>query len=985
MSSDHNQLFDQSYAKLNPAQREAVDTVEGPVLVVAGPGTGKTQILTLRIANILRTTDAAPANILALTFTENATANMRRRLADMIGSPAYQVVISTFHSFCNDIIKNYPEEFPRIIGSTSITNIDQVQVIEKILEKFPLKLLRPFGDPLLYIRDIASAIDSLKREGLTADRFAEIIAGEDESFEHIPDLRHDKGQYKGRIKGQYEKLRRQIDKNLELAQVYVEYEKELAQRKWYDFSDMIMEVLRELSANASLLAQLQEEHQYILIDEHQDTNNAQNKIIELIASFHDNPNLFVVGDEKQAIFRFQGASLENFQYFSQLYPNAKLITLTDNYRSTQSILDNAHALIAGRAQLKANAPHAHEPIRIAACSSPLTELFFIAEDITAKIESGTPADEIAVLYRDNRDAFAIANVLQKSAIPFVIESDEDLLADIDVRKLILLLQAINDFNDSEALAKTLHIDFLRIEPAVAYDLIQGASKEHIPLIKLIEKRLPDLFAQLSRWSSAAKNTELLPFIEKLLKESQLFDLIITSHDARRRLEVITTLFDNMSRLVESHPEAQLTDFLDYIDIVTRHNILIKKKKRSIGAAKVRLMTVHKSKGLEFDYVYIAGAYDGHFGGRTRRDKLKLLPAIYKLLPDEKEDVNDDHETDDERRLFYVALTRAKRGVMISYANVSDTGRDQVPTQFITELRPELIEMVDTASLDGRITELQQAIISPAVEQGSDLHDPEYVSGLFRLHGLSVSALNNYLACPWRYFYQNLIRLPAVPESYLSFGIAIHASLNELFTHAKERGLSREHLLASFEQHLRQQPLSTRDMTDRLAHGLQVLGGWYDTYHEQWNLNTLTEFNIKGVDLTPDIRLTGKLDKIEFIGDGNEVNVVDYKTGSPKSRNHIMGETKDAEGNYHRQLVFYRVLLDLFENGKYQMISGEIDFIEPNDAGKYKKEKFEITNDEVAELRATIERVADEIVNLKFWDSKCDDPKCEYCALRQLMK
>lgn len=982
--SDHESIYNQNYSRLNSAQRDAVDTVEGPVLVVAGPGTGKTQILTLRIANILRQTDVSPANILALTFTENATANMRRRLADLIGSPAYQVVISTFHSFCNDIIKNYPEEFPRIIGSTSITDIDQVKVIEQLLEKLPLKLLRPFGDPLLYIRDIASAIDNLKREGVNANEFTKIVTDADESFEKIPDLRHDKGQYKGRIKGHYEKLRRQIEKNLELAQVYVAYEAELAKRKWYDFSDMIMEVLRELSANSNLLAQLQEEHQYILIDEHQDTNNAQNKIIELIASFHDHPNLFVVGDEKQAIFRFQGASLENFHYFSQRYPSAKLITLVDNYRSTQAILDSAHALIAGRAELKANAPHAHEPIRIAACSTALIENFFLAENVKEKIASGTPADEIAILYRDNRDAFAIANVLQKMSIPFVIESDEDLLSDIDIRKLILLLQAIDDFNDSEALAKALHIDFLQIPPLAAYELIHAAAKERIPLIKLVEKRLPDLFSQLSRWSSAAKNTELLPFIEKLLKESRLFDLIITSHDARRRLEVITTLFDNMSRLVESHPEAQLTDFLDYIDTVTRHNILIKKKKRGAGGTKVRLMTVHKSKGLEFDYVYIAGAYDGHFGGRTRRDKLKLLPEVYKLLPDENTEMVD-HETDDERRLFYVALTRAKRGVTISYATISDTGRDQVPTQFITELRPELIETIDTANLDDKLPELQTLLITPATEQGSDLRDPEYIGEIFRLQGLSVSALNNYLDCPWRYFYQNLIRLPAVPESYLSFGIAIHAALNELFAHAKERGLSREHLLTSFEQHLRQQPLSTRDMADRLAHGLQVLGGWYDAYHDQWNLNVLTEFNVKGVEFTPDIRLTGKLDKIEFLGDGNEVSVVDYKTGSPKSRNHIMGETKDAEGNYYRQLVFYRVLLDLYENGKYKMTSGEIDFIEPNDSGKYKKEKFEITSEEVAELRTTIERVATEILNLEFWDKKCDDPKCEYCALRQLMK
>lgn len=983
--SDLNTKFDQEYKRLNTHQKEAVDTIEGPVMVVAGPGTGKTQILTLRIANILKQTDTAPANILALTFTESAAANMRKRLSNIVGSRAYQVVISTFHGFCNDVIKNYPEEFPRIIGSTNITEVDQIKIIEQLVETVPLNLLRPFGDPLLYVKPILSSINELKREGLSPAEFRKIVTASDQSFDQISDLRHEKGAHKGKVKSVYEKLRRQIDKNLELADVYEGYEKELAKQKSYDYSDMIMEVLRELRTNKTLLAGLQEEHQYILVDEHQDTNNAQNKVLELIAAFHDNPNLFVVGDEKQAVFRFQGASLENFYYFKTQYPEAKLVVLEDNYRSTQTILDQAQALLAGKAELKANTNQALEHIKIAACPSPQAELFLVASAIQKQIEAGVDPAEIAVLYRDNRDAFAVASVLEKLGIPVAIESDDNLLADNDVRKLLILYKAVYSFND-EALAQALHLDFLAVPPIETYRLIREAAHTSRPLITLLAETMPDLAERLSNWNTASHNLELLPFAEKVLKESQLLTHIVTSSTARKRLETIGVLFDTMSNLVAGHPEARLKDFLDFIDTVTKHQVLLKNKSRANAVGKVRLMTVHRSKGLEFMSVFIIGAYDGHFGGRTSRDKLKLLPAVYQLTKraDEKSET-DAQDADDERRLFYVALTRAKRSVMISFSTLGDSGREQVPSQFITELKPELLEYVDTSTVQDELSNVQETLLSPAVVQESDLKDKEYLAGLFRDQGLSVTALNNYLICPWQYFYRNLIRLPSIPTKHQAYGIAVHAALRDAFKHAKEREITKDSLLASFEKYLHQEPLAEKDLQETLAKGLESLGGWFDVYHQTWTNNVLPEFAIKGVDLTPDIKLVGMLDKIEFVGDGGTVNVVDYKTGKPKSRNELMGATRDADGNYYRQLVFYKILLDLFENGKYNMISGEIDFVEPNDTGKYKKEKFEIPDTDVTELKETIKKVADEIVNLKFWDTTCDDKECEYCALRKLMQ
>jgi DNA helicase II / ATP-dependent DNA helicase PcrA len=357
--------FKKEYGRLNPEQKNAVDTIDGPVMVVAGPGTGKTQVLTLRIANILLKTDTAPENILALTFTDAASINMRRRLFGIIGAGAYRVRIETFHSFCNNVLASYPEAFPGIIGSSHITEVEAAGIIEDIIKNSSLSLLRPWGDPFLYVGDIVKKIEELKREGLTAEKFEGIVKKAEKDFRNRDNIYHSKGAYKGKMKGEAVGELRKIEKNLELASIYKTYQETLAKKRFYDWSDMIMEVLKVLEGASSptslklrgtgasdLKLMLQEEHQYILVDEHQDTNSAQNKILELLCDFHKNPNIFIVGDEKQAIFRFQGASAENFLYFKKLYPKAKLIELWRNYRSTQKILDSANSLLPSKSKLQ---------------------------------------------------------------------------------------------------------------------------------------------------------------------------------------------------------------------------------------------------------------------------------------------------------------------------------------------------------------------------------------------------------------------------------------------------------------------------------------------------------------------------------------------------------------------------------------------------------------------------------------------------------
>lgn len=1006
--------FLESYERLNKAQKDAVDTIEGPVMVVAGPGTGKTQILSLRIANILRQTDTAPENILALTFTESGVSNMRKRLTDFIGSSAYSVVIKTFHGFANDIIRDNPENFPRIIGAKNITESIQISLIEEIIIETKLSLLKPFGDTLYYTKAINSAISDLKREGVSPDDFDNIVFLAQRDFEEISDLYHEKGRYKGKMKNEYQDLKKRIEKNRELALVYRKYEEKLVEKKYYDYNDMIMEVLKMLKEDSDLLLRLQENHQYILVDEHQDTNNAQNKILELLANFHESPNLFVVGDEKQSIFKFQGASLENFFYFKYIYPEAKLITLTENYRSTQTILDSAHSLLAGREKLSSNIKEKEKKIYFYTFPDDASEYYFVASSIQQKIKEGNSASSCAVLYRNNGDAFPVADMLARFGIPYVIESDQDILRDSYIRKFIKIIKAVNNFGDDDVLAEMLHLDLFQISPIDLVRVVRSAKdKKKFDLYDIIsnkEKMLDKMplenkesfwetYANLSGWVISSKNEELVECLEKILRQSGLLTTALSENP--EKVEIINTFFEEARALEKTNPSARLSDFCEYLDTIEKHGLSIKRKAKPLGDA-VRLMTAHRSKGLEFENVYIVGAYDGHWGNKSKREILKLLPSVYSLIKDKKEndfdyfdEASSGENDNEERRLFYVALTRAKKEIHISYGSFSSDGRERVPSQFVGEIDTDFIEIVSPDNFVQNFSKekeilFKEKIVKPNKEDYKEKYK-EFVREKFLSQGLSVTALNNYLKSPWLYFYRNLVRLPEPQNKSQIYGTVIHAVLQAFFEALKYEEPGKEFLFQKFEERLSGETLRDSEREDLLDKGYKTLDAWYEENKGKFHKDVLTEFRVNGVYLTPDIRLTGVLDKVEFIdGSDRHVRVVDYKTGKPKSEKVVRGETKDSDGGYYRQIVFYKLLLSLYADGKFVMDEGSLEFVEPDEKGKFTKHTFAPTDEEVENLKSEIIRVSDEILNLKFWDTPCDPKDMgegneKYCELVEEIK
>lgn len=1009
-----SQEFTKQYKNLNIAQKEAVDATEGAVMVVAGPGTGKTQVLILRIANILLKSQVNPENILALTFTEAAAYEMRKRLLSIIGHDAYRVDITTFHSFCNNFIKHHQEEFAHIIASVSINEIEQLEIIKTCLDSLTLTLLKPLGDLSYYLKPVLSQINELKRENVTPEAFGKAIDDFKKDLDALPDLYHEKGAHKGKMKSIYQKAYKDYEKNKELFKVYSEYQKKLFDNKKYDYNDMLLEVIQKFLEHPYLLQSLQEKFQYFLVDEHQDTNAAQNKIVELLCNYFENPNLFVVGDEKQAIFRFQGANLENFLYFKKMYPHAKLINLSENYRSTQTILDASYELILNNpkstqilsemAGLIKKTIHPEKRIELIKLRRADFEYIWIAEKIKDLIKT-IPGHEIAVLARNNKDLDPLISVFDSFKIPYIVESDNNVLEDIDVQKLIILLRVIaNPLNNhDEYTKKALLFDCFKIAPLDTIKIIRKSYEDKNSVWEILQddKLLKELkIVSINKIAGFVKffvdeeeglikkasNERFDKVFVDALNKSGLLQKILQKGHSQEILSRITRLYDMVKEEVGKNSLYTVSDFLKHIDLLSENDISLKQNAQILPKSVVRLMTVHKSKGLEFDCVFIINTSDGHWGNSKKRASLFNIPWENLSLRLSK-GIEDDSNVD-ERRLFYVALTRARKSVFLTLSLTSQDGKEQIPSQFVNEIPESYIEEVDVSKFESKLLKQQEKLLgfkNEAKEKiGSLLFSRDYIAELFRRQGLSVSALNNYLECPWKFFFVNLIRIPESIDDAGLFGNAIHGAINRFIISLKKGKSSEDLLFKFFREELSLQSITENERERFENRGIDALKGFYLNRLKFLSKDSESETDIRGIRINEDLILNGKIDLIEPIEHGGFFNITDFKTGKAKSRNQIEGNIKGGDGNYKRQLVFYKILLDRYKNGFFKMKNGIIEFVEPTDKGEYRREIFEITKGEDKALLTQIEKVADEIINLKFWNSKCEEKDCKYCMLREYM-
>ncbi len=997
--------FDEVYQNLNDNQRLAVDTIEGPVMVIAGPGTGKTQVLTTRIANILAKTDATPDTILALTFTESAAKNMRERLTSIIGPTAYYVNITTFHAFCTEIIRNNPDEFLISLEAEPLSELEKIQVLQQIIDANSYEKLKPTNAPYFYTREIIQRISELKREGVLPEAYAGIITHEQANFERQKnDLK----------KSEILEQTKTIQKNTELLQIYRAYQEEISKRGRYDFEDMINFVITAFREKTDFLSSYQERFQYFLVDEYQDTNSAQSEVLYLLAQYWGNEaNIFVVGDPNQSIYRFQGASLENIIDFQTRFNNVKVITLTDNYRSTQTILDASHDLILKnettlpKGKFDLNQPlisHQTYPetkLRLVNLASETVEEYFILTEVQKLLNHDVNPESIAILYRNNADGGVIANLLSKAQILYNIEGGVNILQDPTINQLVQLLQLIEksktNLEDLD-LFTVLHYEFLHFDSLEILKIARYASKNKTHLFNIIEDHafLEDLkteipniakyqefLNQVTLWQKLDANTTFSEFFETVMNESGYLDWVLSQPDSFEKLNRLNSLFSQIKSLNKTDHALNLTQFLTNLNLMTDNHLKIGEEDLDLTKGAVTLSTVHKAKGREWEYVFVIKAVSGKWGNKKRKELIKLPSLILKNSPTGDIDVNEE-----ERRLFYVAMTRAKKELIITYSETtlsSSQKKENLPTIFIPEIEDNFF---NKETLSPNAKEILITNLIPENQESQSLltqKEQEFLRGLVEDFKLSPTALNTYLECPYKFKLNNLIKVPRAKEAYLSFGTAIHRALELFYQKYKLDGQlpNEKFLLDEFNQALKAEVFTAKDEVSQREKGFKILSAYYQHYKTDFAPTLFTEHFFGYGYSKPyldDILLTGKVDRIDLI-DSNQkcVKVVDYKTGKPKSRNFIEGNTADSDGGYKRQLVFYKLLSILDQSFDFTVTETELDFIETDVTGKYHRESFEIADEEISNLKQTIRETVAKIRNLEFERINqvhiCE--KCEY--------
>lgn len=1003
--------FQTAYKALNKEQQKAVDTIEGPVMVVAGPGTGKTQTLALRIANILLKTDARPSSILALTYTESGARAMKNRLISLIGPAAYDVTISTFHSFCADVIRQNPGEFTLDSSAEPLSELEKFKLIYALIGASRLTDLRPVNAPYHYVKAILGAISNLKREGVSPDRLDELLTCEQADFE-TSDL----------PRSAMKVVAKNLAKNRELSVIYRGYQETLSHNQTFDFEDMINFVRDAFSQNSELLASYQERFQYFLVDEYQDTNSAQNELLAILASFWgDKANVFVVGDPDQSIYRFQGASIENMLGFVKQYPTASVITLSANYRSTQIILDAAESIIKHNSSrindvVPGIDPHlissspanpsvsGESGIALVTVSSATAEGVYLAEAIQKLIKSGTEPSEIAVIYRTNSDAKALSEIFVKYGLDYSVQGGGDVLSDPTILHFLKILRVIYDLRTKEDdlnLFTILHYDIFHIDPLDVLKISRAASDHKATLFDVIADpsllkalelkttaQILAVLAQLSSWQTLDANSTFVEFFEKVLNESGYLNWVLRQTDAHNRLSRLNTLFSSAKQMNSLDHSLNLATFLENIDLMQTHDLRLEETQFAAREQAIVLTTAHSAKGLEWEHVFLYKVVDGAWGNNAVHELIKLPAGILPLTGArlEKEELRV-RNLEDERRLFYVALTRAKKTLTLSFAGGYSTYgkvRQATPSLFLTEITPSYLNTVDTMQTEAEVASHLEKLLrrpSPVDAQHND-RETVFLQNLVDNFSLSATALNSYLQCPYLFKLNNLLKVPRAKAGYLAFGTAVHASLESFLRQFMDTGSLPPlvFLLSSFKGALSKQIMTQGEYDTRLEQGIKVLTAYFKFFKDDFAIPLLVE-NFSKVHLG-DITLTGKLDRIEWLDKAaRTVRVVDYKTGKPKSEGQIMGTTQDSRGDLHRQLVFYKLLIDLDHHLNFKFGGAELDFVQaPSDTGKSGHHYFTISDAEVNDLRATIYKTMQEIRALHF-PRTTDLSVCAKCDFR----
>ena len=1068
--------FQSRYANLNHAQKKAVDTIDGPVMVIAGPGTGKTELLSVRAANILQKTDTLPENILCLTFTESGQAAMRERLVSIIGKDAYKVAIHTFHSFGSEIINQNREYFYRNALFQPADDLKQYEILRSIFEELPYSnpLSSMMNGEYTHIADAQKSISELKRgSALTSDELLAVIEQSEaslDSFERIlrPILSERIGKTTGdklrdaliamrehsqalehlhqvvplatiivesleaaledtiaihptkplsawkstwferdSTKELVFKDRKRLTKLKALAFVYYEYLNRMEKEGLFDYDDMIMQVVHAVETQIDLKLNLQEKYLYIMVDEFQDTNLAQLRILHNLTDNpvnEGNPNILVVGDDDQAVYGFQGADVSNILNFSDMYPSRQLIVLTENYRSGAAILQAARTVITqGTDRLETRLPEIDKQLT-AQTAEPASAILWnapsgdaerheIAQRIATDIQQGADPSSIAVLARRHSDIQSLLPFFRQAGVPIRYEREESVLDAAPIKALIQVARVVTHLSQGnhdeveQLLPEMLAHPAWQLSAKAIWRLSLDAYTNRQTWMEVMATT-PE-FTAIHNWlierAQEVSTTALEPMIDSLIGRSQdesevspLFEYYFAPDKLAEQpdayLDCLNALRAIRARLREYRPGASLTlpAFVEFVDLHERLGVGITASHYSLASdvAAVQLLTAHKSKGLEFETVYVYNSVDSVWGHSARSFSRSIsYPANLPLAPA--------GNTADERlRLFYVAMTRAKRQLIISYSERNDANKATLPADFLlatnltttTAPEPEKVDEIAIAEL---------AWYQPFVEPTQDLKT--LLAPQLEKFKLSATSLNSFLDVtrggPQHFLLNNILHFPKSKPAAAAYGTAIHWTLQQAHLHVASTGQQKplEDTLYDFEVAMGRERLAPQDLQRYLQQGSEHLPVFLSSNALPMAPTQKAEvgFNYQDVRVE-EARLTGSLDMIDIDTTEKTIIVTDYKTGRPATAWDKGDEhTKMKLHSYRQQLLFYKILAEnSSEYHNFTVTKGCLAFVEPTKAGETSILELDFANlgEELERTRQLIEAAWRHIITLDLPDT-----------------
>lgn len=968
--------------KLNTQQQEAITHTTGPLLIIAGAGTGKTTVITERVNWLLSQGYAKPEELLCLTFTEKASVEMETRIDQVLPLGYAQLWVTTFHSFCDRILKDEALNIGIDPNYKLLSESDSISLLESELFNLPLNYYRPLGNPQKFLQGLLQHISRLKDEDITPIQYQEFVKS---------------------ISDQEEKSRLQ-----ELADLYTAYEDLKIKRGVMDFSDLISHTLSLFRTRPKILKIYQEKFKFILVDEFQDTNYSQNILVNLLSGSRQ--NLTVVADDDQAIYRWRGAAVSNVIQFKKTYPNAKLIVLVENYRSTQTILDSSYSLIQNnnpdRLEVKENinkklisGMHKKgDPIELIHTSRVDEEADAVVKKINSLISKhGYSYKDFAILVRANSHAEPFVKALSYSQIPYKFLGPTKLYDSPEVIELIAFLRVLSDINDSISFYQLISMEHFNISGRDLASITSFSKKANQTLFescevflektpvpngtslpKISEQGLHALNKIVDLIVSGLNNISLQSpgqILYNFLSSSGILNSVIEykhPYTQNKALNVIK-LFEKIKSYELIHPRSTLFDLVKWLEFVSQYGENSQSSDSdTVEDDCISILTIHASKGLEFPVVFVVNMVTQRFPSTQRKEQIPIPDGLIK-----EELPAGDFHLQEERRLCYVAVTRAKSHLILTTSDFYGDGKRQ------RKISPFISEILGSNFITNNST--------PASKQLSLLETPAsstvsktIAQQPIKIDYLSYSQIQTFITCPLHYKAKYILNIPTPPSAPSSFGNTIHLTFKDFYNH-----VSRLPSIASAEELIKlildiyKKDWSPVGYTSKeyekqyFEKGTRYLT---DFIKEEFNPHSLPlkleePFTIPIVskDGTKMMKIGGKMDRVDVMSDGS-IEIIDYKTS------HEAMDQKEADTGL--QLSFYALAATTIPTPPFgkdpEQVNLTLYYFETKEKIKTKrtKEQLEAAKEQIFEF-------AEKISNSDF---KCSNsPLCNSCDFHQLCR